>query len=59
MYHGGFVKKPLLGRLEEKMMADVTPERAVYPKFFMYPGSSVILNIFRSIEYEGGFCWKI
>jgi len=55
MYHGGFVKKPLLGRLEEKMMADVTPERAVYPKFFMYPGSSVILNIFRNIEYEGGF----
>ncbi|MBK7211869.1 MAG: hypothetical protein IPH88_00930 [Bacteroidales bacterium] len=55
MYHGGFVKKPLRGRLEDRVMADITPERALFPEFSMYKGSSVILNLFKNVEYEGGF----
>ncbi len=55
MVHGGYIKKALTGRLEEKVMADVTPERALYPKFAMYPGSKIIIELFKNIEYEGGF----
>lgn len=55
MYHGGFIKKPLQGELEEKVMADVIPEKAIYPKFSMYPGNTVIINLNSNIEYEGGF----
>ncbi|MBK7027968.1 MAG: hypothetical protein IPH45_01595 [Bacteroidales bacterium] len=55
MYHGGFIKKPLLGKLDEKVITDVVAEKALYPRFSMYPGSSVIINLFKDVEYEGGF----
>ena len=55
LFHGGFIKKPLQGKLEEKVMADVTQEKAIYPRFSMYPGNSIIINLNKEIEYEGGF----
>jgi hypothetical protein len=55
MYHGGFFKKPLIGKLEEKVMADVVPEKAIYPRFSMYEGGNVIINLNKNIVYEGGF----
>jgi hypothetical protein len=55
MYHGGFLKKPLVGKLEDKVMVDVDHNKAIYPKFSMYPGNSVVINLFKNITYEGGF----
>ena len=55
LMHGGYFRKPLTGKLEEKVMSDITPDRAIYPKFAMYPGNRLIIRLFNNIEYEGGF----
>jgi len=54
-YHGGYFKKNLLGRLEDKAMVDITAENATFPKFTMYQGSQVYINLFKDIEFFGGF----
>ncbi len=54
-YHGGYFKKNLLGKLEDKAMVDVTSEKATFPAFTMYKGSQVYINLFKDIEFFGGF----
>ncbi len=54
-YHGGYFKKFLQGRLEDKAMVDVNPKNATFPKFSMYRGSQVYINLFKNIEFFGGF----
>ena len=54
-YHGGYFKKNLLGKLEDKAMVDITAENATFPKFSMYKGSQVYINLFKDIEFFGGF----
>jgi len=55
MYHGGYFKKFLPGRLEDKAMVDINPENATFPKFNMHKGSQVYINLFKDIEFFGGF----
>ncbi len=55
LYHGGYFKKFLLGRLEDKAMVDITAENATFPKFNMYKGSQVYINLFKDVEFYGGF----
>lgn len=45
----------LPGKLEEKVMSDVTPDDAIYPKFYSYNVRIPIPGIFRNMDYEGGF----
>jgi len=54
-YHGGYFKKFLTGKLEDKAMVDITAENATFPKFSMYKGSQVYINLFKDIEFFGGF----
>ena len=54
-YHGGYFKKFLKGKLEDKAMVDITAENATFPKFTMYKGSQVYINLFKDIEFTGGF----
>jgi hypothetical protein len=54
-YHGGYFKKNLLGRLEDKAMVDITADKATFPMFAMYKGSQVYINLFKDIEFFGGF----
>jgi hypothetical protein len=54
-YHGGYFKKFLQGKLEDKAMVDITAENATYPKFSMYKGTQVYINLFKDIEFAGGF----
>ncbi len=54
-YHGGYFKNFLLGRLDDKAMVDVTPEQATYPKFTMKQGMHVFINLFKDVEFFGGF----
>lgn len=54
-YHGGYFKKNLAGKLEDKAMVDITAENATFPKFSMYKGSQVYINLFKNIEFYGGF----
>lgn len=53
--HRGYFKTALAGRFEERVITDVNPERATYPRFEAYAGDLVIQNLFSNIDYEGGF----
>jgi len=57
-YHGGYFKKFLQGKLEDKAMVDITAANASYPKFSMYKGSQVYINLFKDIEFFGGFSFQ-
>ncbi len=50
-----FGNQKLHGKLVEKVMADVTPEKAIYPTFVSYNVRIPIPGIFKGIDYEGGF----
>jgi hypothetical protein len=54
-YYPSYFPNALLGNLEEKVMADVTEDRASYPRFNSYDKRLSIKNIFPNIDYEGGF----
>lgn len=54
-YNNKYFKSFLLGSLQEKVLADVTEDRASYPRFNSYDKRIAIKNIFQDIDYEGGF----
>ncbi len=54
-YHGGYFKKFLSGKLEDKAMVDITAESATFPKFTMKKGEQIYINLFKDIEFFGGF----
>lgn len=54
-YHGGYFKKFLPGRLEDKAVVDITADRATYPRFYIHKGNKVYINLFKNIEFFGGF----
>lgn len=58
LIHKRFFKEPLLGKLSEKVMADVDTQRAIYPQFKSFSKRHKIKNIFPNIDYEGGFSLK-
>jgi hypothetical protein len=45
----------LLGRVENKILAGVSPEVAGYPKFTSYEHRNRIKNLYPGMDYEGGF----
>jgi len=45
----------LMGSLSEKVLANVTPDKASYPQFKSYDLRLKIDNIFEDVNYEGGF----
>ncbi len=54
-YNKNYFTEAMLGRLEEKVLADATTEKAAYPRFYSYYNRFKIENIFKDIDYEGGF----
>lgn len=54
-FHGGYFKSLLQGRFEDKAMVDVTPQNATFPRFSMYRNTQVYINLFKNIEFFGGF----
>ena len=54
-YHGGYFKKFLPGKFEDKAMVDVTAESATYPRFTINKGTHIYINLFKDIEFFGGF----
>ncbi len=50
-----YFREPLIGSLEEKVLANVNPEKALYPKFGSYSKRFEIKNIYENIDYNGGF----
>ncbi len=54
-YNKEYFDKPLIGKLEEKVLSTATEEQASYPRFVSYYGRLQIKEIFKDIDYEGGF----
>ena len=49
---------PLLGQITDKVLANVTAERAVYPRFESYDRRKRIRNIEPGVDFEGGFALR-
>ncbi|MGL4598873.1 MAG: hypothetical protein ACRCYO_15255, partial [Bacteroidia bacterium] len=50
-----FKDKPLLGKLTEKAVPDVTVKSANYPRFESYSSRYQIKGLYPNVDYEGGF----
>ena len=53
-----YLKKPALGRLDEKLLHILAPEKATYPQFTTYLTEFEIKDIYPDINYTGGFYVK-
>lgn len=55
----GYLEKPLLGTITDKIIANVTnPEEVNYPQFKSYDNSIRILDILERVDYYGAFYIK-
>lgn len=50
-----YFKKPLKGRLYEKLLSTKGEDRATYPRFESYNKRLEIKNISKDVDYDGGF----
>jgi len=57
-YNIDYFPSPLKGRLEDKVLANVTPDNASFPLFNSYSKRLKIENIDKNVNYEGGFSQK-
>jgi hypothetical protein len=53
--HARYFPSALLGQLVDKVLADVTEEKASYPRFYSYDKMIGIAHLFPNIDYIGGF----
>lgn len=54
-YHKDFFGFPLTGRLEDRVMTGISPDRATNPRFVSYQTDLEFKQIFKGIDYRGGF----
>lgn len=57
-HHTHYFQEPLLGSLNEKILASAVPEKASYPKFESYTKRLELKDIYPNIDYLGGFTMK-
>ncbi len=50
-----YFKTPLKGSIKEKVLANVTPKKATYPRFNSYDAQLELKNISKGVDYIGGF----
>jgi hypothetical protein len=53
-FHKKYWEKPLLGSIEDKLLANITAEKASYPRFKSYFMQVEIQSVFDSIDFVGG-----
>lgn len=53
--HKRYFSAPILGVLEEKVLANITPENASYPRFEGYDKNVKLDNLAEDVTYIGGF----
>lgn len=54
-HHPDYLDVPHVGVLTEKILADVSPQSASYPRFDSYNKRILIENMYKDIDYSGGF----
>lgn len=58
LYNSNYFKEKLIGKYSDKLLANITPENAIYPRFESYNTSFTIKNIVKDVDYAGGFSMK-
>lgn len=58
LFYNEFFDEPLSGKLNEKILADRQGDNASYPRFESYDLRLKITDIFKNIDYVGGFTMK-
>jgi len=53
-----YFPSPIAGSYADKVLADVTEEKASYPRFRSYDNMIGISNLFNNIDYLGGFAME-
>ncbi len=56
--HKKYFPSAIPGRYIDKVLADVTEEKASYPRFYSYDKSIGIKGLFNNIDYLGGFAME-
>ena len=54
-FHQQLFKAPLVGRFEDRLSTNNSPENATYPKFTAYERNYDIKDFFKNVDYHGGF----
>lgn len=54
-YYPDYFSSPLLGKVEERAGLETSEEKAKYPRFRSYAKQLVIKNIYKNVDYIGGF----
>ncbi len=54
-YNYTYFKDALMGKLQEKVLANVVPEKASYPRFDSYNKRLKILEIAEGVDFDGGY----
>lgn len=57
-YNKNYFSAPLYGQLVDKVQADVDEEKASYPRFYSYESLIGIRDIFKNVDYIGGFAME-
>ncbi len=57
-YNKTYLANPLLGRYMDRLLADVPDEKASYPRFSSYDNRIGIKDLFKNIDYQGGFAME-
>lgn len=56
--HKKFLPAPISGRYVDKVIPDITEEKASYPRFYSYDNNIGISRLFNNIDYIGGFAME-
>ncbi len=56
--HSDYFAGTIIGRLEERIRADVNEDNASYPRFSSYEKRYLIPNVAPNVDYEGGFSFR-
>ncbi len=54
-FFNSFFEYPIMGTVEDKILANVTPEKATYPQFSSFEKRLSIGDIVDKVDYNGGF----
>ncbi|MFH1121365.1 MAG: hypothetical protein V1775_16220 [Bacteroidota bacterium] len=54
-FNKDFFSFPLTGKLEDRVLAGVPAEKATFPRFISYQTDIEIRQIFKGVDYRGGF----
>ncbi len=55
---GGLFGKPLIGKLNDKLITNNEPEKSDYPQFRSYDVNLSVKDIVTNVDYKGGFLLK-